>query len=192
MNSQPVAGPLDHIIHPSQLAAEGLDVEIIATRGERAAIQAALDIEDITHFVAEMVATPVIDGSVAVRGRVRAMVTRTCVVTLKNFDSEIDEEFDELFRLQTNPEAPGRAQVTIDIDDPGDSETFTDDKIDLGNLAFEVLALTLDPYPHAPDAPEVLTSLDQLGLQTLGAKNVTAGTVDEVPKRISPFAALKK
>jgi len=96
-----------------------------------------------------------------VRGRVRAVVTQTCVVTLDPFDVDVDEAFEIEFAPEAEAEAahtramaeleaaPGRAAATL-AEQPDPPDPIIDGKIDLGALAAEFLVLGLDPYPHKP------------------------------------------
>ncbi|MHA1546588.1 MAG: YceD family protein [Alphaproteobacteria bacterium] len=192
MNNPPDPGPLAWIIHPSQLTGRRQEIEIAANSRQRATLRESLDIEHIEAFKAVMTVVHGHGGAISVGGRLHAKVTRCCVVTLKNFDLQIDEEFHELFRPQPDNFPGTQALVTIDINDPGDAETYANDEIDLGKLSVEILALALDPYPRAPGAPEVLAEIDHLGSELSDAKNVTVGAQDEAPIRPSPFAVLAK
>jgi uncharacterized metal-binding protein YceD (DUF177 family) len=119
-----------------------------------------------------------------VSGRVTALVTQTCVVTLEPFESQVDERFEVDFAPEAEAEAAHRraleeieaaadkAAALLEQRDPPDP--IVGGQIDLGALAMEFLALGLDPYPRSPGA-----------------------RFDEVaePEKASPFtvlAALKK
>ncbi len=95
-----------------------------------------------------------------VRGRVKALVTQTCVVTLEPFEAKVDEPFELEFAPQAEAEAAyERAMAEIEAakdkaaalaaqKDPPDP--IIDGKIDLGAIAAEFLALGLDPHPRKP------------------------------------------
>lgn len=93
------------------------------------------------------------DG-VRVKGRVTAKVVQACVVSLDPVESEIDEEFDELFvpegsKLARAPSAD-TAEIVLDPDGPDIPETFEGDAIDAGVVVTEFAALGIDPYPRKP------------------------------------------
>lgn len=97
-----------------------------------------------------------------VSGRVTALVTQTCVVTLEPFETQVDEGFEVDFAPEAESEAAHRraleeieaardkAAALLEQRDPPDP--IINGKIDLGALAAEFLALGLDPYPRSPGA----------------------------------------
>jgi uncharacterized metal-binding protein YceD (DUF177 family) len=97
-----------------------------------------------------------------VSGRVTALVTQTCVVTLEPFESPVDEAFEVDFAPEAEAEAAHRrAMEEIEaardkaaalLDQPDPPDPIVNGKIDLGALAMEFLALGLDPYPRSPGA----------------------------------------
>jgi uncharacterized metal-binding protein YceD (DUF177 family) len=123
------------------------------------------------------------EGLIA-KGRVSAVVTQTCVVTLEPFEALVDEAFEIEFAPQAEAEtayARAMAEIEAALDkaavlaaqkDPPDP--IIDGKVDLGALGAEFLALGLDPHPRKPGA-----SFDEI-LDPLA---------EEKP---SPFAALAK
>lgn len=93
------------------------------------------------------------DG-VRVRGTVKAKIVQECVVSLDPVESEIDEEFDQLFvpdgsKLALIPVQPSGEMV---LDPNGDDlpETFVGDTIDAGSVVTEFAAMGIDPYPRKP------------------------------------------
>jgi uncharacterized metal-binding protein YceD (DUF177 family) len=95
-----------------------------------------------------------------VKGRVRAVVAQTCVVSLDPFDSAVDEAFEVEFAPEAEAEA-AYAQAMAEIEaardkaaalaeQPDPPDPIVAGKIDLGALAAEFLALGLDPYPRKP------------------------------------------
>ena len=87
-------------------------------------------------------------------GRLRVVLTQTCVVSLDEFDSEATEDFRVHF-------VPAGAEDDGTEPDAIDQIPYEAGVIDLGEAAAEQLALTLDPYPHRPGA-----ELDSLAEET--------------------------
>ena len=122
------------------------------------------------------------EGLVA-RGRVTAVVTRTCVVTLDPFETRVDEAFDIVFAPEAEAQAAyERAMAELEAatdkarllaEQPDPPDPIIDGRIDLGALACEFLALGLDPYPRKPGA-------------------AFEGRVEDDEPAPSPFAALSK
>jgi uncharacterized metal-binding protein YceD (DUF177 family) len=97
-----------------------------------------------------------------VRGRVRAVATQNCVVTMEPFDAEVEEPFEVEFAPEAEAEAAyARAMAEIEAAQdkaaalaaqPEPPDPIINGRIDLGALASEYLALGLDPYPRRPGA----------------------------------------
>ncbi len=97
-----------------------------------------------------------------VKGRVTAVVTQTCVVTLEPFETAVNEAFEVEFAPQAEAEAAyaramaeieaaqDKAAVLAEQRDPPDP--IINGKVDIGALAMEFLALELDAYPRSPGA----------------------------------------
>lgn len=78
-------------------------------------------------------------------GVLRARVTQTCVVTLEEFESEVEEAFTVHF-------VPEGTEDDDPEPDAVDQIPYSGSALDLGEAAAEQLALALDPYPHKPGA----------------------------------------
>jgi uncharacterized metal-binding protein YceD (DUF177 family) len=87
-----------------------------------------------------------------VRGHLVARVVQTCVVSLDDFTTIVEEHFTLRFiREGTESDNPDPEAL--------DEIPYADGIVDLGEAAAEQLALVLDPYPRAPGAalPDVGT-----------------------------------
>ncbi len=103
-----------------------------------------------------------------VTGVVKASITQVCVVTLENFDSDIEEDVEVDFA-----ESSGMpAEPPTDINEYEPPDEIINGQIDLGALTAEFLALGLDPYPRKP--------------------GVDFDFRDPADQKDSPFAALGK
>jgi uncharacterized metal-binding protein YceD (DUF177 family) len=143
-------GPLSRAFSVRHLPAGGADATIEASPEERTELAADLGLPEIRALSA----TYRVTGSpthVWVKGRFHATLVQTCVVTLDEFTSTLDQEVAVEFR--TTPD--------VDIDETSGSEHEADldapdelegDTVDLGAITAEFLALSLDPYPRKPDA----------------------------------------
>jgi uncharacterized metal-binding protein YceD (DUF177 family) len=121
----------------------GLDITVEASAAECAAlaermkIPAVLAMSCTFHLIREG------RDKVLARGILRAEVTRTCVITLDEFDSSLEE----VFQVRFVPSG----EESDDIDPDSDDEIpFEGSGIDLGEAAAEQLGLALDPYPRMP------------------------------------------
>jgi len=133
-----------------RIGPHGLDTTIEATAAECAAlaermqIPAVLALSCTFHLIREG------KDKILARGVLRATVTQTCVITLDDFDSPVEE----VFQVRFVPSG----EETDDIDPESDDEIpFEGNFIDLGEAASEQLGLALDPYPRMPgvEMPEI-------------------------------------
>lgn len=134
-----------------RITATPVTVTVAAEPDERAAIARRLELQDVASLEAEcrLDRPPAVKG-VRLRGRLRAKVTQTCVVTLEPMPVEIVTEFERLYLPGWTPEMDETTE-TVDAEAP-DIEPLDGDVIDLGEALVEELSLALDPYPRLPGA----------------------------------------
>lgn len=111
------------------------------------------------------------DGGWLLEAVLGATVIQTCVVSLDPVTTRVDQPVDRRFL----PRA--KAGVVVDPEAADDVEPLGD-RIDLGRVAVEALALALPDYPRKPGAKLARATVSPAGAQPLGE----AG--------IRPFAAL--
>lgn len=130
---------------------EGLHRDIEANEAERHAIAAMAGLRELPRLGASFDLVHAGGGQVHVRGRVRAAVGQTCVVTLEPLTTEVDEDVDVMFSSGADEAVAQREgdDGTLGEDPP---EPIVGGEIDLGALAAEFLVLGLDPYPRKPGA----------------------------------------
>lgn len=90
-------------------------------------------------------------GGAAVKCQIKAKIRQTCVVTLDEFDSDLDLFVSRYFAHSASHTGPDTVldleALDDDIPDP-----IVDGKIDLGELAVQELALSIDLHPRKPGA----------------------------------------
>ena len=131
-------------------------VRIESTEAERAALAAERKLPAIAALSADLSVSREGGSGLRVTGRVVATVRQTCVVTLEDFASRLEEDVDVRFAPDAEVEAEAAARAAR----PGGGEDEPDDlpdsivggRIDLGALAAEIMVLGLDPYPRKPGA----------------------------------------
>lgn len=141
-------GPLSRPLLVGRIPAGGADVVLEASGPERDALAADLDIVGIDRLVARLHVSAGRDR-VRVTGRVEADIRQTCVVTLDEFPSRLDEEVTVEFSAAGRADVEVGGEVEADLDAP---DRLIDERIDLGAVTAEFLALGLDPYPRKPGA----------------------------------------
>ena len=171
---------ISFLITVSRLPRGGMPIRFKAEPGECAAVARRLDIPAVERLEAQVLAASWGAEGVKVTGRLSADVVQTDIVTLDPIRQKVEEEIDLVFVPENSRLAriaqPQDGELHLDPEGDDIPETFSGDRIDLGALLSEILALGLDPYPRAEGANfhEVDTDPDP-----------EAG-------RISPFSALEK
>ncbi|MDR4306150.1 DUF177 domain-containing protein [Chelatococcus sambhunathii] len=163
MSRLPLSRPLIVATVPPQ----GETIEIVADEAERAALAAENEVESIERLVARLDVRPTGRDGLSVRGRVEALTTRICVVTLDPFIEAVDEEVEVRFAPET--ESAARDAIEDGADDAPDP--IVAGVVDLGAVVAEFFTLGLDPHPRKPGA-----TFDDAGENRAAA---------------SPFAALR-
>jgi hypothetical protein len=165
--------PFSRPLQAAAVPAEGLDVVLHPNAEECAALAQENDLRALTALEARLhVARRGADG-LEVSGHLLAKVRQTCVVTLEDFDAEVDEPVHLCFapppgsgksasaeqrravkkserwkeHVEDEP-APARI-VDLEEDAP---DPLIGGAIDLGAIVGEFLTLGLDPYPRKPGA----------------------------------------
>lgn len=155
-----------------RLGATLITETLVATPAECAALATRMRIVALGRLSATVTLERALSGLIRVSGRLEADVVQTCVVTLVDFPSHVEDSFTLDFG-DAAAELGDEIEVDVDVDDDP-PEPIEDGIIDLGELVAQYLALALDPYPRAPGA-----TLDP---------ELTGADASEM----SPFAVLKK
>lgn len=163
------SSPISHPVLVASLPDTGSTVKFAPDAAARAALAADFGIPGIPALTAEVTLVPRSGGRVHVSGRVKAVVTQTCVVTLEDFDAPVDEEIDIDFAPPEQlPEIRPGAEVDVtelDLPDP-----LVDGTVDAGAVVAEFLALGLDPYPRKPGvAFKGVVEMDDAGASPFAA-----------------------
>jgi len=157
---------------PLRLTGAPRDLTLAATPAEGAALARRYAILAVSSLTASVALRPIDGGRTRVTGRLRAEVTQACVVSLEPVPQTVDVSLDLLIL----PE--GEAPTDDDPESPDEIES-EQDRIDLGEVLAEQLALALDPYPRAPGA-------------ALPAEVTEPEAPAPAPTRMNPFAALAR
>jgi uncharacterized metal-binding protein YceD (DUF177 family) len=148
----------------------GWTIKVEADAAERAALAKRFGLLALDRLTA--VAELRREGDIAfAHGRISAAVVQACVAS----DEPVPAEIDEPFNLRFVPEAEGAEEIELDVEE-FDTIDYAGAAVDLGEAVAETLALSLDPFPRAPDADAVLKA---------------AGVLSEDEVVTGPFAALK-
>ena len=151
---------------------DGERIDRVADDAERKQVAGRLGLPSLDRFEAH--ATLDRKGDlVRARGRIRAALCQSCVVTGDPVDAHVDEPFDIVFVPEPAAERPDEE---IELGEADCDVVFHDGSaIDLGTAVADTLALSLDPYPRSAGADAALKE---------------AGVLTEA--EAGPFAALAK
>ena len=168
------AEPLSYPVLVADVPAGGRRYHFDADAQSLSQLAEMLGIPAVPALRAEFEVRPAHGGAFRVRGKVVGSVVQTDVVTLEPVEQAVDEEVD-LTLVSAQDAGGGRRRAReelVDAAEPDGPDLFHDDRIDLGIIAREHLALGLDPYPRAPDSD-------------------FSGYIEDDTPLPSPFAALK-
>lgn len=141
------------IVTFDQITSSGLNYHVEAKPQECQRLAVRFSLVAIHHlkgdFVLSLDEEP---GWFRIEGEIQGDVVQTCVSTLKDVPAHVQAVVHILLK-------PSRAEdkeqeFIIDLEDERDIEYYMEDCIDLGETAAQYLYLNLDPFPHAPGAPE--------------------------------------
>ena len=151
---------------------DGERIELSADKGERTKVAERLGLQSLGRLEAH--ATLERKGEIVrARGRLKAGLCQSCVVTGEPVEAHADEPFDIYFLPEP---ASGQAEEEVELIESDCDVVFHDGSaIDLGSAIADTLALSLDPYPRSAGAEAVLKE---------------AGVLSEA--EAGPFAALAK
>lgn len=156
---------------PLNQVRDGERIELSADESERAKVAERLGLRSLDRLEAH--ATLERKGEIVrARGRLKAVLGQSCVITGDPVEAHADEPFDIYFL----PEPAGEADEEVELIESDCDVVFHDGSaIDLGSAIADTLALSLDPYPRSAGAEAALKE---------------AGVLSE--GEAGPFAALAK
>lgn len=128
-------------------------VDLIPTAEEIAALTTRLGLISLDGFTAKLMTTRLDDGAVAVSGSLVAEVVQRCGVTLNPVPASVAEQVELIFLPPDQFEIWEETTELEEMLDGPDVEPLDGERLDLGEIAAQSLALGLDPFPRDPSAP---------------------------------------
>ena len=151
----------------------GRTIAVEADEVERAALAVRFGLLALDRLAAEIGLRREGD-TIFAQGRIEAAVVQSCVAS----GTAVPAKLDEAFALRLLPEGDDAAEeIELDADEV-DTVSYSGGAVALGEMTAETLALSLEPFPRAPDADAVLKAAGVL-------------SEDEAREANGPFAALK-
>lgn len=176
--------PLEWFLDIQTLAKSGKELTSVADDAQRQKLATQLDVASVQSCQVDWIIKPWRKSDVRVIGTLKAALTQTCSVSLEPIEAQILEEIDvRLTRDERLIEGADAEQKEIDIDPEGRDppDLFDGRRVELGEIAFEHLALGLDPYPRSSDVEYDAFQTDKSDQQTSDIGG---------DKEVSPFSAL--
>ncbi len=150
---QAASGPLSRWFDVSSVTEGGTVFHVVASADERRAVATDCGLPGIDALAAAfLVAREGPDGA-RVTGSVTARIRQTCVLSLDEFETDLEEPVDLRFANEAEIDAQRVARAARPTPDEGDDDLpdpILRGRIDLGALTAEILVLGLDPYPRKP------------------------------------------
>ena len=147
--------------------------DIAPTDAEARALAKLLDVPAVRKLRLAGRLTPLPRGGWQLDARLGATVVQTCVVTLDPVTTRIDQPL----RRAWLPATASRPNEIVVAPDEDDEIEPLGERIDLGLVAIEALALALPPYPRKPGA-------------TLGPIAASGEAAPAEEGELKPFAGL--
>lgn len=176
-----VAPPIPELSRPlrvDRIPLGGIEEHIVASPTEREALAKRFGLIELPRFEAFINVDRAEGAMIAVTGSLSADVVQQCVVTLEPVAGKVKEVIDVLY---TPPHLikKDRDGPLGDLGEAEPPEPIENGTIDLGELAAQHLATSLDPYPRKAGA--------ELGRVEVSGSS--KGGADVSP--LNPFAKLK-
>ena len=111
-------------------------------------------------------------------GRLAAAVVQSCVASGEPVAAAVDEPFELIFRP---PPSEIRPDEEVELNEAElDIVFYEGGSIDIGEAVAETMALSLDPFPRAPGADEVLKAAGVKSEDEAGPFGALAGLRDKM------------
>lgn len=132
----------------------GAPLHLVAGPDTLDRVAKAIGAEAVASLTADLTLSPWLDG-VEIAGRIEAVVTRICGVSLEPFGEDVTAP---LLSIRVVPAgSPNAAKVqgaalVVDPEAEDPPDEMSGDTLDIGAYVVEHLALALNPFPRRPGA----------------------------------------
>jgi len=153
-------------------------LNISATSDECAALAKRFDLQSLSALEADATLTPDAKG-IEAKGRLRADVVQSCVVTGEPVPARFDLPF--AIRFVSATDAPEADEIELSAEDC-DVMEHDGQVIDLGEAVAQTLLLALEPYPRSANAEARLKEAGVLSEGEAGPFGALAALKDKLTK----------
>ena len=161
------------------IGADSRVMEIAAEPAEREALARRFGLIAI-HSLSAKAALGRTGEALIAEGRLKAEVVQSCVASAAPLEASLDEPFRIEFRPEPTADAPDE-EIELSESEM-DVVFYQGASIDLGEAVAETLSLSLDPWPRAPGAEEVLKAAGVKGEDEAGPFAALAALKDKLTK----------
>ncbi|MEE8320593.1 MAG: DUF177 domain-containing protein [Gammaproteobacteria bacterium] len=142
-----------HIFKTDEISSNSVSGSLEVSAQDCTAIAKVLDLLSLNSMRMDFNLQRSGRGRFKLNAHLLADVTQSCVLTLEPIESKVDEEFsiefwppEDVEQLESEAEEAG---MDVPLDGP---EPILEERIDVGQMAYEHFAAALDPYPRKPDS----------------------------------------
>ncbi|MEM5494142.1 DUF177 domain-containing protein [Hoeflea sp. AS16] len=150
--SEPGKDEFSYEVKVSHVSANPFTVRISADAADLKRLSRQWGVPEVQSFEAELVLGRWKRDGVRVKGHVSSAIVQECVVTLDPVKQQIEEDLEAVFLPENSRLAQrmvdGNGEMFLDPDGPDLPELFNGDSIDVGAVAAEFAALSIDAYPR--------------------------------------------
>ena len=137
-------------IRVEDVGTEGLELDLIASPTERAALAARFGLLECLELTGHARVVPIHKpGFFRLSVDFKANVLQSCVVTLEPVTARIEDRF-ELVYGPVGEVVGESGEVDVSLEDEDPPEALSGGTIQVGEAVIEHLALAMDPYPRKP------------------------------------------
>ena len=134
------------VIHPSQLKEKVPKFRINANASVRESLSKRFGLIAVNNFKLSLNLQPLAStGIIILKGHMKVSVVQNCVITLDKISNHLDEIFEIKFK---DYGTCGAENVEFEEE----FESYTNDRIDIGEVSVQEFGLRLDPYPRSVSA----------------------------------------
>ncbi len=144
---------LKQILNIESLSNAGFQLNLVANASELIEMANLLHVASVKSFSASLMIRKWRRAGLQIEGSFKSRITQNCVVSLEEFDVEMNDEIHQKFFGNTDtPKMTDSKEVEMLNTDNDPPEALRDGNINILEYLVEVLALQLDPYPRAPES----------------------------------------
>lgn len=152
-------------------------IEITADEAERAALAKRFGLDAIESLSGTVTLAKTLRG-ISAKGRISATLTQYCVATGDPVPETIDAPFELLFVEETSD----AEELELDAED-FDIIDYDGQAVDIGEALAQTVALTMAPFPRAPDADTKLRAAGVISEEEAGPFGALAGLKQALEKK---------